>query len=623
MMSTESTSQTQKRSQPALRVLARCMGYLKAYWKYVVGAYLLLLGTNGITLAMPLIISYIIDAGVRRSDSAAIVQGTGALLLAALVRGVFTFLNGRWTEVASQNVAYDLRNAIHDKLQSLSFSYHDHAETGQLLTRAISDVDRIRFLTGRAVLRVVEVITLVAGIGASMLLLNVQLALLILLTVPFLAYTAIHFGLRFRPLSRSIQRQMDGLTTRLEQNLRGARIVKAFAQEEREIERFEADNANLLTLNMKAARMQSFNLPLLQLIAGIGSIVVLLYGGQLVVNHALTLGQLVAFTTYVSQLMAPIRRLGMVLGAISQAAASGERIFEILDAQSEVMDAPDARPLGHVQGRVRFEHVSFAYFGRHQVLKDINLEAEPGQVVALLGATGSGKSSIINLIPRFYDPTQGRVFIDGIDIHRVTVNSLREQIGIVLQDTTLFATTVRGNIAFGLPNASEEQIVVAARAASAHDFILQLPQQYETKVGERGITLSGGQKQRIAIARAILKNPRILILDDATSSVDTETEALIQAALQRLMQGRTSFVIAQRLSTVRQADQVLVLEKGRVAAVGKRQGNRTAHDELLRTSGLYAEIYQRQLRPQEMREATPARQPVPDLGYQGAEGGAR
>jgi ATP-binding cassette subfamily B protein len=588
------------RSKPALAVLVRCMGYLRPYWHYVVGAYASLLITDGITLALPLIISHVVDEGISKANTFVIIQGAGALLLLTLIKAIFTFLNGRWTEVASQNVAYDLRNAINDKLQSLSFSYHDKAETGQLLTRAISDVDRIRFLTGRDVLRVVEVVTLVVGISVAMILLNSQLAVLILLIVPFLTYTAINFGLRYRPISRSIQRQIDTLTTRIEQNLRGARIVKGFAQEAAEIKRFEADNSQLLTLNMNAARLQSFNLPLLQLFAGAGTILVLLYGGQLVIAKALTLGVLVAFTTYVSQLMAPIRRLGMVLGAISQAAASGERIFEILDTQSEVKDVPDARPIGKIKGHVRFEHVSFAYFGRHQVLKDINLEAEPGQMIALLGATGSGKSSIINLIPRFYDPTAGRILIDGQAIHEVTVASLREQIGIVLQDTTLFASSVRENIAFGKPDATMDLVMEAARAASAHDFIMQLPKQYDTPVGERGTTLSGGQKQRIAIARAILKDPRILILDDATSSVDTETEALIQAALLRLMKGRTSFVIAQRLSTVRQADQVLVLSKGSIVASGRRTADHSAHDELLRTSGLYAEIYHRQLRPQEV-----------------------
>jgi ATP-binding cassette subfamily B multidrug efflux pump len=338
---------------------------------------------------------------------------------------------------------------------------------------------------------------------------------------------------------------------------------------------------------------------LLQLIASAGTIIILLYGGQLVIGGQLTLGELVAFTTYVTQLAAPVRRLGWVIAAITQAVASGERVFEILDARSEVEDAPGAVPLGPVRGQIRFQQVSFAYFGRHQVLKDIDFEARPGQVIALLGATGSGKSSVINLIPRFYDPTAGRILLDGQDIRHVTVSSLRQQIGIVLQDTTLFAATIRENIAFGRPEASEEEIAAAAVAASAHEFIMELPEQYDTHVGERGVTLSGGQKQRIAIARAILKDPRILILDDATSSVDTETEAAIQAALARLMEGRTSFVIAQRLSTVRRADQVLVLDRGRIAGRGVRTAEHTAHDQLLQTSGLYAEIYHGQLRPQE------------------------
>jgi ATP-binding cassette subfamily B protein len=398
------------------------------------------------------------------------------------------------------------------------------------------------------------------------------------------------------------------LTTRLEQNLRGARIVKAFAQEWAEIRRFDKENARLLALNVRASRLSSFNQPLLGLVVSAGTLAILIYGGQEVMSGQLTIGELVAFTAYVSQLLVPTRRLGIVVTAIAQAVASGERIFEILDAESEVRDLPGARPLVRVEGRVRFEHVSFAYFGRHRVLEDIDFEACPGEIVALLGATGSGKSSVISLIPRFYDPSAGRILLDGQDIRSVTVASLREQIGIVLQDTTLFAATVRENIAFGRPGASEEEIVAAARAAAAHEFILELPQQYSTLVGEHGMTLSGGQRQRIAIARTLLKDPRILILDDATSSVDTETEAEIQAALARLMQGRTSFVVAQRLSTVRRADQVLVLDKGCIAARAQRTTERTAHDELLNTSGLYAEIYYRQLRPPEQGKA--ARQNV-------------
>jgi ATP-binding cassette subfamily B protein len=545
-----------------------------------------------------MLIRTIIDDGIATGDVAAIMARILALMGLALVRGVLVFLSGRWTEVASQNVAYDLRNDLHDKLQSFSFSYHDRARTGQLLARAISDVDRIRFVTGRAVLRLIEVVTLTLGIAVAMMAMDFGLAFLVLTIVPILALTALEFGRRYRPLSLVIQQQIAELTARLEQNLRGARIIKAFAQEDAEIGRFGKENRRLFGYNMAAARMRAFLLPLLILIAGAGTLLSLLYGGRLVILGALTIGELVAFTTYASQLQVPIRRLGIVTSGVAQAIAASERVFEILDTRSEVEELPGAPPLGPVRGYVRFEGVSFAYFGLHQVLQGIDFEAQPGEVIALLGTTGSGKSTVINLIPRFYDPTQGRILIDGHDIRNVTVSSLREHIGIVFQDTRLFATTIRENIAFGRPEASESEIVGAAQAAAAHEFILELPQQYDTPVGERGMTLSGGQKQRIAIARALLKDPSILILDDATSSVDVETEAQVQAALSRLMKGRTSFVIAQRLSTIRQADQVLVLDRGRIAARGRRTADHTAHDELLRTSSLYAQIYERQLRPQ-------------------------
>jgi len=601
-MSAEAVAPIRLRQPGTKDVLTRALAYLRPYWRYTVFGYLLLLINNGITLVMPQIIRRMVDQGIRGGQITVIRWGALGLFGLVSIRGLFTFFSGRWTEIASQNVAYDLRNEIHGKLQSLSFSYHDRAETGQLLARAVGDVDRVRFLAGRALIRLIDTVVLIVGVSVSMLTMNVRLALAILVLVPFLTYGALNFGRRYRPLFRAIRHTMDTLTNRLEQNLRGARIVSAFAQEKNEIGRFDRDNEQVLAYNMLGARLRATNLPLLQLIASAGTILILLYGGQLVISGRLTLGELVAFTTYVAQLVGPVRGLGWVIASISQAVASGERVFEILDAQSEVEDAPDAVPLRTAQGRVQFEHVSFAYFGRHQVLSDIDFEARPGQVVALLGATGSGKSSVINLIPRFYDPTEGRILVDGQDIRKVTVNSLREQIGIVLQDTTLFATSMRENIAFGRPDASEGEIVAAAKAAHAHEFIAELSEGYETYVGERGATLSGGQKQRVAIARAILKDPRILILDDATSSVDTETEALIQAALARLMQGRTSFVIAQRLSTVRQADQVLVLEKGRIVAQGVRTAAHTAHEQLLQSSGLYAQIYHQQLRPQEDRE---------------------
>jgi ATP-binding cassette subfamily B protein len=575
------------------------MSYLRPYWWFVVGAYLALLVINGITLAIPLLIRTIIDDGIAKGDMGVILSRVLLLVGLALVRGLFVFLSGRWTEYASQNVAYDLRNDIHDKLQSFSFSYHDQARTGQLLARAISDVDRVRYITGRGILRLVEVVTLTVGIALAMMTMDLRLALLVLLIVPILAFIAWEFGRRYRPLSRVIQQQIAELTARLEENLRGARVVKAFAQEDAEIDRFGQENFRLFGYNIRASRLRSLLLPLLTLIAGAGTVLSLLFGGRLVILGALTIGELVAFTTYASQLQLPVRRLGIVTSGVAQAIAASERVFEILDTQSEVEDLPGALPLGMVKGHVRFEGVSFSYFGLHQVLQGIDFEALPGQVIALLGPTGSGKSTVINLIPRFYDPTQGRILIDGHDIRHVTVDSLRQRVGIVFQDSRLFATSIRENIAFGRPDASEADIRAAARAAAAHEFIMELPEQYDTRVGERGLTLSGGQKQRLAIARALLKDPGILILDDATSSVDVETEAQVQAALGRLMQGRTSFVIAQRLSTIRQADVVLVLDQGQIAARGRRSARFTAHDMLLRTSGLYAQIYERQLRPQE------------------------
>jgi len=554
-------------------------------------AYLALLGLNVLMMITPQLIRWIVDRGIRGQDTLLLGWSVLALLGLALLRGGLSFLQGRWIEVAAQGVAYDLRNAIHHKLSSLSFSYHDRTETGQLLSRAVQDVERVRFLTGRASMRLVDGLLRLLGTVVMLLSMNPSLALLALMTMPLLAHRGFDFSRRVRPIWRDVQHQVAVLTTRLEQNLRGARVVKGFAQEHAEIERFDEQNNRWFNLAALAARLRAINAPLMTFIANVGTVFVIWYGGQLVVRGQLTLGELVAFITYLGQLAHPVRLLGVIAPVVAQAIASGERVFEILDAESDVQEAPHAVPLPPAQGHVCFEGVSFSYFDRYQVLKDITFRVLPGQVVALLGATGSGKSSIINLIPRFYDATEGRITIDGHDIRKVTLNSLRDQIGIVLQETTLFATTVWQNIAFGRPDASEEEVIEAARAAQAHEFIMAMPDGYDTQVGERGATLSGGQKQRVAIARALLKNPRILILDDATSSVDTETEQLIQVALERLMRGRTSFVIAQRLSTVRTADLILVLDKGRIVARG-------THEELLRVSGLYAEIYHRQLWPQ-------------------------
>lgn len=578
-------------SAPLLQVLRRTYSYLRPYWKQTVGAYGSLLLMVAINAVIPQFTRWIIDKGIVGRQPDVLTWSVLALLALTLVKGVLNYYQGLFTETASQNVAFDLRNELQRKLTRLSFSFHDQSETGELLSRAVQDVERVRFLTGRATLRILEASVMLVVTSVILLTMNIKLALLILLTIPLLVYEAIHFGNRFRPLSMQVQKQLAVLTTTVEQNLRGSRVVKIFAQEDAEINRFENENNKWLNLANRSARMQAVNTPLLFLIANLGMVAIILYGGAQVINSSLTIGTIVAFISYVGQLVDPVRRLGMIIPAVAIAASASMRIFDVLDTISDVSDAPDAKPLGNIEGRVRFENVSFSY-GRNRILHDVSFDIQPGQMVALLGLTGSGKSSIINLIPRFYDPTSGRILVDETDIRSVTLQSLRSQIGIVLQETTLFAATIRENIAFGKENATDDEVIQAAKAAQAHDFIVQTPEGYSTRVGERGVNLSGGQKQRIAIARALLLDPRILILDDATASVDSETENLIQLALAQLVQGRTTFVIAHRLSTVRNADLILVLESGRISAQG-------THMELLETSHVYQSIYSHQLKKQE------------------------
>ena len=578
------------------RILWRCYGYLRPYWVFAASALLAMLGGNVVNMLAPQLIRTSIDHGIGEKNTPVLGWAVLSLLGLTLVKGVLTFVQGRFSETAGQSVAYDLRGRIQRKLTELSFAFHNQAETGELLSRAVQDVERIRMITGRATIRMINSLVVLVVTAAILLWMNPQLALFAVAAIPLLSWRALYFGRRARPLSLAIQRQLAVLTTRLEQNLRGARVVKAFVQEQAEMQRFDRENEKWFAVSAQSVRLAAVNQPIMNLIANLATVLIIWYGGMLVSRAQLTIGELVAFTTYLAQLIQPIRVLGQVIPLLAMGAAAGERIFEILDAVPDVRDAPGAKPMPPIKGHVSFDHASFAY-GKRPVIKDVSLEALPGQVIALLGPTGSGKSTIISLIPRFYDPTAGRVLIDGHDIRQFTLTSLRSQIGIVLQDTTLFATTVRENIAFGSPEATDGQIIEAAKAAQAHDFIVQTPDGYNTQVGERGVTLSGGQKQRLAIARALLTDPRILILDDATSSVDTGTEHLIQQALEHLMRGRTTFVIAHRLSTLLQADQILVLDQSGIVARG-------THATLLQTSSLYADIYRRQF-AQDTRDGVP------------------
>jgi ATP-binding cassette subfamily B protein len=568
--------------------LWRAFLYLRPYRRMVVGVYLAMLVINGVNIIVPQIIRQGIDRGIYGGDLRTLGWAAATMLGLTLLKGIFIYYQGLWTEVSSQAVAYDIRNALLAKLARLSFSFHDQSEAGQILSRAMQDVERIRFLTGRAILRIVEGAVLIAFTAGVLLWMNATLALLVILTIPFLVHRAYVFGRQFRPLSLDIQNQLGVLTNRLEQNLRGAQIVRAFAQEEAETARFVAQNERWFRLSAASARVQAFNAPLLDMIANVGTVFILGYGGWLVIEDAMSLGELVAFTTYLAMLVRPIRLMGRIIPVLAIAASAAQRLFEILDEPAAVGDVPAARPLPRLQGHVRFENVSFAYRDGHAVLHDISFQARPGQVVALMGATGSGKSSLINLVARFYEPSAGRITIDGYDIRRATLHSLRSQIGLVLQDTILFAATVRQNITFGRPQATDDEVIQAARDAQAHAFISAMPEGYETRVGERGVSLSGGQKQRLAIARALLTDPRILILDDATASVDNRTERLIQEALSRLMEGRTTFVIAHRLSTVQRADLILLLDHGRIVARG-------SHATLLETSPLYRQIFELQI----------------------------
>ncbi|MBI2940147.1 MAG: ABC transporter ATP-binding protein, partial [Chloroflexi bacterium] len=574
--------------------LARTLGYLRRYRTVTVLAYLSLLLMTALNLLVPKLLGWAVDFGIAQGNPGILFRIALLLLVLTLARGVFFFGQNYFSEVASQGVAFDVRNQLYRHWQHLSFSYHDRAQTGQLMTRAMNDVEMLRFFTGRGVLQLVMILVLFVGTAALLFAMNARLALASLAMSPFLTHTALRFSQTIRPLQSQVQQRFAWVTTVVEENLAGMRVVKAFAREPHEIAKFDEANDALFGANVAVFRSRAWSVPLMDTLGNLSTVVVLWYGGTLVIGGELTLGELVAFNTYLALLVMPLRRLGFLIGMLARAAVSAERIFEVLDTRSDVVEKADAYPLPSIRGEVRFEGVSFSYHHSQLVLRDVTFVARPGQVIALLGATGSGKSTIINLIPRFYDVTAGRIAIDGHDIRDVTLRSLRRQIGIVLQETTLFSGTIRENIAYGVPDAPESEIVRVARAARAHDFIASFPGGYETRVGERGVTLSGGQRQRIAIARALLMEPRILILDDATSSVDVETEYLIQQALQTLMRGRTSFVIAQRVSTVRNADLILVLDDGAVIAAG-------THAELLHTSREYAEIYELQLISSEVR----------------------
>ncbi|MEA3349522.1 MAG: ABC transporter ATP-binding protein [Chloroflexota bacterium] len=567
-----------------MKSVSRALAYLKDYWPAAVGSGAALLLVNMANLATPQLLRMLVDEGITPLNLTRVWQAAAALVGVAVIRGVFNFLQRYWSEVASQSVAYDLRNVIFEKLQKLSFSYHDRSQTGKLMTRMTSDVEMVHHFVGRGVVLLISAGLMLLGTLGIMFWMNWELALILFVVIPLIFGFFAVFVRKIMPISKNVQRKLGALNSILQENLAGMRVVKAFAREPYESERYLQQSESLLDENIKLVRLFSTAFPSIFFIANLGMVAVVWFGGLEVIGLRLTLGELVAFTGYLGFMLMPIFQMGMIGTMLSRAEASAQRIFEVVDAHSEVEEKPDAVSLPALEGRVEFEDVSFRYVGgRDDIVDRISFTAEPGQTIAIIGQTGAGKSSIINLIPRFYDVTGGRVLIDGRDVRTVKLDSLRRQVGIVLQDTTLFSGSIGDNIAYGRPDAEVDQIIAAAQAAQAHEFINELSEGYDTLVGERGVGLSGGQKQRIAIARALLVNPCILILDDSTSSVDAETEYKIQQALEKLMEGRTSFVIAQRISTVRNADTILLLDGGRLAAQGQ-------HHELLRTSALYVEI---------------------------------
>ena len=579
-------------NHPYLRILGRLLGFLVPYrWSLGV-SIVLAAASQAASLALVRVTQSVIDDGIRAHDQRIvwILVGIGvALGLAkALMLVGRRFISGR----QALGVEFDMRNALYAHLLRLSFGFYDRHQTGQLMSRATVDLQGVRFFLGYGLIFFAQNLFTIVGATAIMFWTEWQLALVAVAITPVLVWLAYRYSSVSHPVLRDVQQKMADVATVAEENIVGVHVVKAFAQEEREAAKFGRRSEALFQRTIDANRQRSIYVPLLSFIPLLAQGAILLFGGWMVVHDRLTVGEFFAFNLYVSMLIMPLRMLGMWIGQSQRATASGERIFQVLDEPEEIADRPEAVDLPPGEGFIAFESVTFGYDPERPVLEGIDLEILPGTNVAVIGHTGSGKTTLTALVPRFYDVTAGRLLVDGADVRDVKLRSLRGAIAVISQDPFLFSTTVRENIAFGAPDASGEEIERAARLAQAHEFIAELPEGYDTVIGERGITLSGGQRQRIAIARAIVTNPRILILDDATASVDATTEAKIRVGLREAMEGRTTLIIAHRLSTISLADEIVVLDHGRIAARGT-QG------ELAETSPVYREIYEHGLIEQE------------------------
>ena len=575
-----------------MKSLTRVLKNLRAYLWLALGAtasLLLLTAANAVT---PQLFRRGIDEGIAKQNLN-VVLVTGAMMVGvAIARGLFNFGQSYWAESVSQGIAYRLRAQVFRKIETLSFSYHDQAQTSQLLTRITSDIEQIRSFIGTSLLQVMSAVVTLVTVATILLIMNWQLALVGLAAVPIAGALISRFFRQNRPLFSQVQQRLGDLNEVLRENLLGVRVVKAFAREPVELARYEQANGRLVAVYLKTISAIRNTFPFIFLTSNLVTIAVIGYGGAQVIDGTFTLGELVAFNAYLSSLIQPVLLIGFAAPVISQAAASADRVYEIIDAPIDITNRPNAAPFLNCGGRITFENVWFRYPGATDpTLQNISFETKPNELIAILGMTGSGKSTVVNLLQRFYDTTEGAVRIDGRDVRDFDLESLRSRIGIVFQETTLFSGTLRDNIAYAKPNAPMKDVIEVAKTAHIHDFIEGLPEGYDTLVGERGVGLSGGQKQRIAIARTLMTDYKILILDDSTSAVDAETAAQIQVALDKLMRERTcnAFVIAQRISTIQSADRILLIDNGKLAAQG-------THEALMRNSALYGAILESQMK---------------------------
>ncbi len=572
-----------------MKPLFSLRAFIKPYAWQIVANIVTLLTVTGLSLFVPRILQRVIDDGLLQGQVGYLGRAALLLLGLGLTIALLNLIQHYLSEWTAARIGYDLRNAMYDRIQHLPFTFHDHTQSGQLITRCIEDVRAVQDFAGSGIIDLVQLLLLSVGVTAMMISSNSWLAVIVLLSFIPLALMTSVFGDRVTKLFYNVDLTLGDLSTRLQENVTGVQVVRAFAREAYEINRFDESNRKYFESRLKVIHEWSKIMPTTTLLITLGTILILLFGGQMVIQGKMTIGEIVAFNSYMLMLSSPVQELTWLVNSAGEAAAGAQRVLEILDHKPEIRSPATAAIPPTLSGRVEFRNVSLRYQDETSfALNDINLTVEPNQIVALIGQTGSGKTSLVNLIPRFYDVTEGAMLVDGMDVRSMNLDSLRRRIGIVLQTPLLFSDSIKANIAYGKPEAGDEEIIAAAKASQAHEFILDLPNGYKTIVGERGVTLSGGQRQRVAIARALLMDPRILILDDSTSSVDTQTEKSIQEALDHLMKGRTTFVIAHRLATVRRADLILVMENGRIVERGK-------HEELLLLGGLYKAIYDLQL----------------------------